>query len=89
MHPLGVRVLHVHISTNITSCCLSIYTASGSKQGFDFSSEEMTQSADHWISMLGLVEHPGDEDGEMVANLDSIAVPLFLNPNYDESSKLV
>merc|ERR1739848_325674 len=23
----------------------------------------MAQSADYWISMLGLVEHPGDEDG--------------------------
>jgi len=23
----------------------------------------MAQNADHWISMLGLVEHPGDEDG--------------------------
>merc|ERR1712212_659122 len=36
---------------------------SGSKQGSFFSSEEMAQNADHWISMLGLVEHPGDEDG--------------------------
>merc|ERR1712083_533138 len=25
--------------------------------------EEMAKTADDWISMLGLVEHPGDEDG--------------------------
>ena len=24
----------------------------------------MAQSAEHWISKLGLVEHPGEEDGE-------------------------
>ena len=29
--------------------------------------EEMAKTADDWISMLGLVEHPGDEDGEVLA----------------------
>ena len=54
------------IGTNTTSCCwVAIPTAS--KQEFDFSSEEMARSADYWISLLGLVEHPGDEDGEWPA----------------------
>ena len=29
--------------------------------------EKMEKTADDWISMLGLVEHPGDEDGEVLA----------------------
>ena len=29
--------------------------------------EKMEKTADDWISMLGLIEHPGDEDGEALA----------------------
>ena len=48
-------------------------------------SEEMAQSAGHWISMLGLVEHPGDEDGELLANStstsDLVIQATFLSPS--------
>ena len=80
----GVRVLHVHTSTQ-SPAVDAIHNTSGWKQGSFFSSEEMTQNANHWISMLGLVEHPGDEDGELLVNLtsmsDLVIQATFLSPS--------